>query len=141
MHGIHGDSMSGVRAHVTMLALSRHLPQAVRNQDQHKWDRQRTRILRGKTVRIFGVGAIGEALAPRCKAMGMTVVGIDPVVRSIPAIDRWYGWSDLPKVMGELDYVVLFLPSTAKTRGIFGESVIAAMKPTSYLINLGRGPP
>ena len=122
-----------------MLALSRRLPQVVRTQDLHKWERQRTKLLHGKNVGIFGMGAIGEALAPRCKALGLTVFGIDPIRRNVPGVDNWHGWDDVPRVMGQLDYVVLLMPSTPKTKGIFNADVLSRMKPTSFLINLGRG--
>ncbi|HEY2137455.1 MAG TPA: D-2-hydroxyacid dehydrogenase [Xanthobacteraceae bacterium] len=139
LHGIHGNTMSET-ALMLMLALSRKLPQAIRNQDRRKWERLRTRLLHGRTVGIFGVGAIGEALAPKCKAMGMQVVGIDPIKRNIPDIDAWYAWDDVARVIGEIDYAVLLIPSTPATKGIINAKFLGGMKPTSYLINLGRGP-
>src|SRR3972149_1855819 len=78
--GIHGAPMSEA-ALMAMLALSRDLPRSVRNQDRRSWTRHVPRLLEGKTVGIFGVGVIGAALAPRCKALGMTVVGVDPIKR------------------------------------------------------------
>ena len=59
-----------------MLALSRDLPGFVRAQDEHQWKRWPAKLLHGKTVGILGIGVIAEALAPKCKAMGMKVVGI-----------------------------------------------------------------
>ena len=42
--------------------------------------------------------------------------------------------------MGESDYVVVVTPLTAETRGLIGEAEIGSMKPSSVLINIGRGP-
>ncbi|MFH1604549.1 MAG: D-2-hydroxyacid dehydrogenase [Pseudomonadota bacterium] len=136
--GIHGAAMSEA-AIMAMLALNRDLPRMIRNQDRGAWERWFGRLLDGKTVGIFGVGLIGAALAPRCKALGMTVIGVDPIQRSVAGVDRMVSWDKVRQVIGELDFVVLFLPSTTSTRGIINFDLLAAMKPSAYLINLGRG--
>src|SRR3990172_9406852 len=136
--GIHGAPMSEA-ALMAMLALSRNLPRSVRNQDRRSWTRHVPRLLEGKTVGIFGVGVIGAALAPRCKALGMTVVGVDPIKRDVAGVDRMHGWDEVPRIIGDLDYVVLFIPSSATTQGIVNAELLLAMKPTAYLISLGRG--
>jgi phosphoglycerate dehydrogenase-like enzyme len=137
-HGIHGDTVSE-HALMLMLALSRHLQDHVRAQDQHKWATDPARLLHGKTVGIFGVGAIGEGLALRCKAMGMIVHAIDPVRRRVPGVDKWHPWSDAETILPELDYVVLLMALTPKTKGVFNARLLAKMKPTAYFINVGRG--
>ncbi len=136
--GVHGAPMSEA-ALLAMLALSRDLPRAVRNQDRRSWNRHVPRLLDGKTVGIFGVGIIGEALAPKCKALGMKVIGVDPIRRAAAGVDRMVGWDQVLRVMPDLDYVVLFIPSSPETRGIVNAEVLAAMKPTAYLVSLGRG--
>ena len=115
------------------------MPRAVRSQDQHKWDRFPARLLKDKTVGIFGIGMIAEELAPMCKAFGMTVVGISSVKRQVPGFDRMVSRDQLEQAVRELDYLVLLTPYSAATRGIVGEKVLAAMKASSYLINLARG--
>jgi phosphoglycerate dehydrogenase-like enzyme len=122
-HGIHGDTVSE-HALMLMLALSRHLQDLVRAQDQHKWATDPARLLHGKNVGIFGVGAIGEGLALRCKAMGMIVHGIDPVRRRVPAVDKWHPWADAETILPELDYVVLLMALTPKTRGVFDAKLL-----------------
>jgi phosphoglycerate dehydrogenase-like enzyme len=136
--GIHGAPMSEA-ALMAMLALSRDFPRTVRNQDRHAWERWPARLLEGRTVGIVGVGLIGAALAPKCKALGMTVVGVDPIQRRVPGVDLMVAWDRIGQVIGELDFVVLFVPSSAGTRGIVNRELLAAMKPTAYLVNLGRG--
>jgi len=138
LHGIQGAPVSEA-AMMAMLALSRGLPRVVRNQDRHKWDRSPARLLKDKTVGIFGVGVIAEELAPKCKAFGMTVVGISSAKRPVPGFDRMYGRDELEKAVRELDYLVLLTPYSAATRGIVGEKILAAMKPGAYLVNLARG--
>lgn len=136
--GIHGPPVSEA-ALMAMLALSRNLPRSVHNQDRRVWERHTATLLEGKTVGIFGVGAIGAALAPKCKALGMTVIGIDPARPEVAGVDRMAGWDEVMRVLPELDYAVLFIPSSARTRGVFNGALLSAMKPTSFLVNLGRG--
>lgn len=136
--GIHGPPVAEA-ALASMLALSRDLPRSVRGQDRRVWDKWRMRLLDRKIVGILGVGAIAQALAPRCQAMGMTVVGISRTPRPAAGFDRIVPRSDLEHVVGDLDYLVLLLPLEPDTRHIVGDRVLAAMKPTSYLINVALG--
>jgi D-2-hydroxyacid dehydrogenase (NADP+) len=138
IRGIHGEPVSEA-ALMAMLALSRRLPDSVRYQDKRSWTRWPPRLIDGKTVGIYGVGLIAEALAPRCEALGMTVVGFTSTKRDLPGFDRMHLRSELMEVVGELDYLVLLVPYSEETRHSIDARVFAAMKPTSYLVNLARG--
>ena len=138
MHGVHGDSMSE-SAILSMLALARDLPRNVRNQAKHEWGRWPSRLITGKTVGILGVGAIAEALAPRCKALGMTVVGVTSGKRTVPGFDRMESKDRLAQVVGEFDYFVLLTPYSKETHHLVNAAVLGAMKPRSFLVNLARG--
>ena len=138
VHGIHGQPVSEA-ALAGMLALSRDIPRAVRAQHKRAWERWPARLLDGKTVGIFGIGAIAEKLAPKCKALGMTVIGISTGVRPVAGFDRMHGRDELLHIMPELDYLVLLTPYSAETHNIIDAKVFAAMKPSSYLVNLARG--
>jgi len=138
VRGIHGAPVSEATI-AYMLALARDLPRAVHVQDQGKWERWPAQLLSGKTVGILGVGLIAEYLAPVCKTLGMTVVGISSAPREAKGFDRMAKRDDLAKVAGELDYLVALTPMSAETRNIVGETVFAAMKPTAYLVNVARG--
>jgi phosphoglycerate dehydrogenase-like enzyme len=124
---------------MSMLALARDLPRALRSQRERKWVRFPATLLRGKTVGLFGIGAIAEELAPRCKAMGMTVVGITSAKRQVAGFDRVFGRDELVAAVRDLDYLVLLTPYTPETRHIVNSGVFAAMKPGSYIVNLARG--
>ena len=88
---------------------------------------------------MLGVGAIAIDLAPKCRALGLITVGISSAPRPVAGFDRIYGRDDLLVAVRDLDYFVILTPYTPETRGIVGPSVLSAMKPTSYLINLARG--
>jgi D-2-hydroxyacid dehydrogenase (NADP+) len=138
LHGVHGAPVSEA-ALATMLALSRDLPGAVRAQDAHQWKRWPARLLHNKTVGILGIGVIAEALAPKCKAMGMTVIGITSSPRPVAGFDRVHPMNELMTVLPELDYFVLLTPYSPATHHMIDARVFAAMKPSSYFINVARG--
>src|SRR5262247_3182971 len=138
IRGIHGEPVSEA-ALMGMLALSRRLPDSVRYQDQRSWTRWPPRLLDSKTVGIYGVGLIAEALAPRCAALDMTVIGFTSTKRELPGFDRMHLRSELIKYARELDYLVLLVPYSEETHHCIDARVFAAMKPSSYLINLARG--
>jgi phosphoglycerate dehydrogenase-like enzyme len=122
-----------------MLALARDFRRTLRQQEQRHWERFFPKLLFGKTVGILGVGLIAEDLAPRCKALGMNVVGISRTARALPGFDRMVARDELERIAAELDFLVLLIPYDKETRHIVGARVLAAMKPDSYLINLARG--
>jgi phosphoglycerate dehydrogenase-like enzyme len=138
MTGIHGAPVSEA-AIAAMLALGRDLPRFVRNQDRHQWVRWPARLLDGKTVGILGVGVIAAALAPKCKAFGMTVVGLSSAPRPVAGFDRMHGLDEMQRVLPALDFLVLLTPYSAATRHLIDGKVFAAMKTTSFLVNLARG--
>jgi phosphoglycerate dehydrogenase-like enzyme len=138
MHGVHGPAMSET-ALSHMLALSRDLPRTVRNKDRRAWERWPANLLAGKTVGILGVGAIAAELAPRCKAMAMTVVGITAAPRDVAGFDRMRHRSELLDVVRELDHLVVLAPFSPATHHIVDGTVLAAMKRASYLVNIARG--
>ena len=136
--GIHGPQMSEL-AFLFMLALNRDFPQKVRNQDQRVWERWPGRLLYQKKVGILGVGVIGQEIARKCKAFGMTVYGITSVKRKIDSVDYSYGPEGLLQVIREVDYFITVVPSTPQTEEMVGAKELSAMKPTAFFINIGRG--
>ena len=138
VRGIHGAAVSEA-AIMAMLALSRNFPRVIRNQDRQLWERWPASLLEGKRVGILGIGVIAEALAPRCKALGMSVAGISSRQRAIADFDRMFAQDELVSAVREIDYLVVLTPYSPATRHMVDAAVLSAMKPTSYLINLARG--
>ena len=87
--------------------------------------------LAGKTLGIVGLGAIGSEVATRARAFGMAIVAVDPV--------RAWPMEQLPRLLGESDFVVIAAPHTPKTQGLFDRAMIRHMKPSAVLVNIGRG--
>jgi len=69
----------------------------------------------------------------------MRVVGVTSAPRKIAGFDRMHRREELAQVVGDFDFLVLLTPLTAATRNCIDTKIFAAMKPTSYLINLARG--
>jgi phosphoglycerate dehydrogenase-like enzyme len=136
--GIHGPQMSEM-AFLLMLALNRNFPQIVRNQGQRNWERWPGKLLYKKKVGILGVGVIGKEIARKCKAFGMTVLGIDIVKTKVDAVDYFYGPEELFRVIREVDYFIIVAPNTPQTQKLVGANVFSSMKPTAFLISIGRG--
>ncbi len=136
--GMHGPQMAEM-ALMLMLALARDLPRMVRNQARSVWQRFLQRRLYGKSVLVFGVGLIGEELGLRCKALGMTVVGVTNTPRTAPGFDRMVPRSELLKAASETDFLVVLVPADESTNKIVNRELLHAMKPSAFLVNIARG--
>jgi D-2-hydroxyacid dehydrogenase (NADP+) len=136
--GIHGPQMAEA-AILHMMSLYRDVPQLVRNQAAHVWDRFKPRVLDHRTVVILGVGAIAEHVARVCKAFGMTTIGVSRTPRIIEGFDRFYPRDKLLEAAAQADFLLVLVPYSKDTDKIVDDSVFGVMKPTACLINLARG--
>lgn len=126
-----------------MLMFNRGLLHFYRFQELGQWNRQLqlARKLWGQTLGIVGLGDIGSALAVRAKAFGMRVLAIRRNPAPAPELaDEVWGMDRLADLLAQSDHVALTVPLTPETRGMIDRSMLARMKPTAYLYNIGRGP-
>ena len=134
----------GVAEHCVamMLALVRRLPEYLAAMGPRRWDHlHRHDRLEGSTVCVIGLGTLGSAIARRCAALGMRVVGVRRHPdRPSPNVSEVFGPEDLATAVVDADHVVGALPGGAATRGLISREVIAALKPGAYFYNVGRGP-
>jgi phosphoglycerate dehydrogenase-like enzyme len=138
LRGLHGPAVSECVL-AGMLMLARGLRRSWQNQARATWQRFPVSLLKGKTVAIFGVGAIAEVLAPKCAALGMHVVGISSAQRDVAGFERMWPREQLVEAVADVDHLVVLTPLTAETHGIVNAAVLDAMKTTSFLINVARG--
>ena len=136
--GIHGPQTAEM-AFLYMLNLARDYARMRDNQKRHVWKRWTQVRLYGKTVTIMGLGQIAEGLAPRCKAFGMTVLGVTNTPREVPGYDRQYSYAQLEQAAALADFLVVLTPYSPEADGIINAKLLAAMKPSAFLINLARG--
>ncbi|MGI8447639.1 MAG: NAD(P)-dependent oxidoreductase [Streptosporangiaceae bacterium] len=124
------------------LALSRRLPdlpQVIR--EGAVWGAPVGQALLGRTAGVLGLGGIGRALAARLEPFGMRVMAVTrrpDASRDVPA-DWLGGLGDLPELLENSDYLFLCLPLTPDTAGLIGRGALARMRPSAFLINVGRG--
>ena len=136
--GMHGPQMSEL-VFLHMLALARDFPRMQRHQAAAEWVRWPQPLLWGKAAVIVGVGAIAEALAPRCKAFGMTVHGVTGTPRALAHFDHVHARDQLAQAAALADFLILVVPLSAETENLVDARVIAAMKPGAFFINVARG--
>jgi phosphoglycerate dehydrogenase-like enzyme len=96
-------------------------------------------ISRDATRVVVGVGIVGIAVAEALKALGMRVVGVTRTPRDIPCFAEMIPTSRLPDAAREADFLINIVPASDENAELFGREVFAAMKPTAYFINAGRG--
>ncbi len=93
--------------------------------------------LRGRTLGIVGVGAIGTRLAEIAHhGFRMKVLGFQ---RRREALPDFVTYAPLEQLFAESDTIALACPLTPETRGLASAALIARMKPTAWLINVSRG--
>jgi len=93
------------------------------------------------TLGVFGYGGIGQEIARRAAAFGMTVRAVDrfPEGKTLPDGGPVAGPEGLPSLLAASDFAVIAAPHTPETARLFDAKTLAHLRPTSYLINIGRG--
>ena len=139
-----GAYSEGVAEHclAMMLALVRRLPEYLAAAPERGWEHLHSHgRLTGSTVCVIGLGTLGSAIARRCAALGMRVVGVrqHPDRGAVPAVAEAFGPMDLTAAVADADHVVGALPGGPSTSGLISREVIAAMKPGAFFCNVGRG--
>ena len=97
--------------------------------------------IKGKTLGIVGLGAIGSMVADMALALGMKVVGFDPAL-SIDAAWRLSNevtrMENLPALLARSDYISLHVPAMDATRHMINTDALAGVKPGAVLLNFAR---
>lgn len=145
-----------------LVALARGLPRGVREQAEGAMRRERwwegdqvPTELAGRTLGLYGYGAIAREVARRASAFGMRVVALkreptrasfDPdLLQAIglpaeePPLDALYGPGDFDRFLEESDAVVITAALTPETEGRFDARAFARMRSGSWLVNIARG--
>jgi D-3-phosphoglycerate dehydrogenase len=123
-----------------MLALSRELPRYDRELRKGTWKDPSGggKGFRGRTVGIFGYGAIGRRAAQLAAAFDAPVLlHSRSRIADVPA--GMEVEPDFNRFLARSDILSLHCPLTKETRGLIGEQQIALMKPTAFIVNTSRG--
>lgn len=124
-----------------VLQLIKQSRQFYKNQNNHIWEKSRTLgELSGKKVIIVGAGNIGSEVAKRFSAFDASVIGVDITDDDRKYFDKVELLDNLDEQLKIADIVILTLPLTDSTRGMFDKSKFDLMKKSSIFVNIARGP-
>jgi phosphoglycerate dehydrogenase-like enzyme len=89
---------------------------------------------------ILGVGGIGAETARLAAAFGMRVIGVDARRAAPPqGVTEWHRPEALDTLLPRADFVIMTVPHTPETEGMMNRARLRRMKPSAFLINIGRG--
>jgi phosphoglycerate dehydrogenase-like enzyme len=95
--------------------------------------------LRGSTVLVVGAGGIGRALIPMLAAFGADVIAVNRRGVAVAGARITVPAAELADAWKLTDHVVFSAPATEATRHMMGADQLAALKPTSWIVNVARG--
>lgn len=126
-------------------ALSWRITAADRFLREGRWVQYQTRALptdrlRGATLGIVGLGAIGQGVARRARAHGMNLIYTDrtPLPPTVEG-DIGVGWREIEDLFAEADIVVISTTLTRETEDLIGAELLRRLQPHALLVNTSRG--
>jgi len=122
-----------------VLADMKNLALYQKQQTTYLWKPKRYRRFKDTTIGILGLGTIGSYVARQFAQLGFKVAGWSGSKKEIANVETHVGQSGLDMVCNESDFLINILPLTNATSGILNKELFSKMKPSSYLINVGRG--
>ncbi|WP_018654971.1 D-2-hydroxyacid dehydrogenase [Actinomadura flavalba] len=144
MRDTYTDHVSA-HAMALVLALARGLPKYVRDQDAGRWAPERgdAAVLALSEARalVVGVGALGAEIGRQLAVFGAEVVGTDARRDGPPEgfAELWHAEA-MDALLPGADLVVVTVPHTPRTEGMFDAARFARCKPGAFFVNVGRGP-
>jgi lactate dehydrogenase-like 2-hydroxyacid dehydrogenase len=133
-------------AFALLLASARRIVEGHHFVHSGEWTKWRIDLLVGldvhhRTLGIFGMGRIGQAVARRAGGFSMRVLYHD-VRRAPESVERELGlrFVSAEELLRESDFVSLHVPLSGATRHLIGAPQLRMMKPTAILVNTARGP-
>jgi phosphoglycerate dehydrogenase-like enzyme len=122
-----------------IFAVQQELAEFAAAQRNHRWAPRDALRVAGTRALVVGTGDVGCFIAAALTAVGVLVTGVSrsgraehPAFRAVHAVDA------LPALVGNADWIVLALPDTPATRGLFSRDVMARGR-GAVLLNAGRG--
>lgn len=140
--GIHAVPI-GEHVFAVLLALSRQIPRALRDQRDRRWgsdeDYEAAFEWLDKRLVMIGAGSIGERVIRLAGAFGMQSVAVRASGEETPGALRTVTPDHMAGELAEADAVVAALPLTDATYRMLDAQAFGAMKPGAVFVNVGRG--
>jgi phosphoglycerate dehydrogenase-like enzyme len=117
-----------------ILAMEKQLRELSLMQSEHAWRARMLGELAGRHALIVGYGSIGQRVANMLRALGVIVDGVASTAR-----DDIHAVEELARLLPSADIVVLLVPLTPQTRGLFDAGMLSRMRRGALLVNAARG--
>jgi len=124
-----------------MFAVARMIPKADATMKSGQWIKKQLEgvELNGKVLGVIGMGNIGSAVAQRAAALGMKVIGYDPLIAAEVIRQRGAEPVALADLFAQSDFITIHVPLTDETRGLINGQTLSQMKRGVRLICAARG--
>lgn len=129
----------GELAFALLLSVARRIPCLDTYTRRSEWIRSTGIELKGKTLGIMGLGAIGKVVAKCGQGFGMKILAHDPYIDQNYCQANNIGISTYDEIIQNANAISLHLPLNENTRHLIGEEAISQMQPGTILINTSRG--
>jgi phosphoglycerate dehydrogenase-like enzyme len=150
LEGLIGQGTRLTTSHVTAIPIAEYVLLSVLNLYMeperwaasarcHQWAHRNFREVSGTTWLIVGLGGIGTEVAVRATAFGARVIGVRRSPAGDEPVDEVITPDRLAGAVPDADVIVLCAPGSADTRHLFGESMLAVVRPGAILVNVARG--
>ncbi|MDF2655797.1 MAG: phosphoglycerate dehydrogenase [Bacillota bacterium] len=136
--GVNAEAV-GELAFGLVLSVARKIPYLHTSLCGGDWIRSTGIELKGKTIGIMGLGAIGKVVARCAKGFDMEVIAYDPYINAAYCEENRITSASFDEVILQADVISLHLPLIDSTHHLISASAIAKMKPTAILVNTSRG--
>jgi phosphoglycerate dehydrogenase-like enzyme len=121
------------------LMFAKDLRRTIELQQERTWLHRETEPILGRKALVVGPGPVGRETVLLLRAAGMEVTIVGRSARIDPELGPIAPISDLDELLGASDDVILTLPLTEETRGLFNASRLGKMRSGARLVNVGRG--
>lgn len=122
-----------------MFALAYRIPDYVEQQRTKVWKQRMPRALADSTLCVVGLGTIGQAVARRAEAIGMSVTGVRRSGEPVEGVDRVTTMDNRLEAIAGANVLVVVAPLTDETLGLIGEAELAALAPRATIVDVSRG--
>jgi D-3-phosphoglycerate dehydrogenase len=136
--GVNAEAV-GELAFALILSIARKIPYLHKNTCEGGWIRSTGMELKGKTIGIMGLGAIGKVVARCAKGFDMKIMAYDPFINEEYCNKEGIKVSTFNEVLMFADVISLHLPLMDTTRHLINSYAIEKMKPSAILVNTSRG--
>lgn len=124
-----------------LMALARHVPDAVASLKAGKWERSRFVgvEVRHKTLGVVGLGKVGLGVARRALGLEMRVIATDPYASPDIAAQHGIELTTIEEVLSRADFLTIHAPLADATRGLIGADELALLPAGARVLNVARG--